>query len=138
MNSQRAHSLVSAPLWTVWVTRWAIGALWIYEGIWVKIIVRDTHELHIVSNGTNLIGLSGGLAMPVIGFLEGVLGVLAISGWRQRWIAGVSGLLLLTMTASGIWQGAEPASLVVHNLPAFAGIILLGFSGEEYRAREVG
>ena len=113
--------------------RIALAALWTFEGLWLKVIVRDPHELRIVEPAAKQFGLPGASTMVAIGILETALAALVVSGFRARQVAWVQGVILLSMNLLGIMLGGgeirDPISLLVHNLPTFACIAVIATCG---------
>jgi hypothetical protein len=126
------------PMWAVAFVRASLAALWAFEGLWLKVIVQDPHELGIVSNAASRLGLPGRPTMIAIGLAEGVLAIVVLLGWKMRLVAYVQGGALVTMNFLGILLGEgeikAPVSLLIHNLPTFACIALLGALGGVDRA----
>ncbi len=109
--------------------RFALAALWIYEGLWLKVVAQDPHELRIVSSSLHWLGVSGHAGLVFIGIGETLLGLAVLSGLWTRPLAWFQGILLLSMNLIGIFLGGgeirDPIYLMVHNLPTFACIVVL-------------
>jgi hypothetical protein len=102
-----------------WLIRIAVGAVWLYEGLWCKLCRGQPHEFSIVQ------------AVPYfgprigVGFLLGLGGIeVAIAGWavsaRQPFAcAVVQTCLLVALNSSGLFWARrlipDPAGMVVKN-----------------------
>ena len=118
--------------------RCVVGSLWLYEGLWMKLWLRDPHQLAIVGSFAlapplGLPPFSPQLFMSLIGSGETLLALGFFSGLWPRFVAGFAGALLLVMNLCGIVFGggniAQPIDLLIHNLPFLLCIALLGIYG---------
>jgi hypothetical protein len=111
----------------------ALSALWAYEGLWLKVIARDPHELRIVAAAVHIIGLPGLPCMISIGLVETALAVAIASGMWAKKLAWIQGLVLVGMNLGGIFLGGgeirDPLYLLVHNLPTFACVAVVAACG---------
>jgi uncharacterized membrane protein YphA (DoxX/SURF4 family) len=112
--------------------RLAVAAVWIYEGLWLKVLRPSPHELAVVQSVA--IGpLSLARFLLLLGAGETLLGLGVLSGLYCRPMAWFQGALLVLMNALGIAFGggaiADPLGLVIHNLPFLLCIIVLGVHG---------
>ncbi len=102
------------------VTRVCVGAVWMHEGLWQKILRPDAHELDIVGH-FSFAGLSGATLMLFIGGLEILLALGFWSGLLPRLCAWTGIVALLAMNLTGIAGGdgtiADPIGLLIHNTP---------------------
>jgi uncharacterized membrane protein YphA (DoxX/SURF4 family) len=117
--------------------RLTVAAVWIYEGLWLKIVRPAPHELAVM--GSMSFGpLSPGRLLFAIGGGEVLLGLGVLSGLYSRFLAWFQGVILLLMNGMGIlFAGkaiADPVGLVIHNLPFFLCIVILGVYGGSARA----
>jgi len=109
--------------------RVAVAAVWIYEGLWLKVLRPSPHELAVVQS------VAVGLLSPprllfLIGCGETLLGLGVLSRLYARPLAWFQGALLVLMNGLGIAFGGsaipDPFGLVIHNLPLFLCIVALG------------
>lgn len=112
--------------------RLAVAAVWIYEGLWLKVVHPSAHELAVVGSVT--IGpLSPAGFLRLIGWGETVLGLGVLTGLYYRFLAWIQALLLVLMNGIGILIAgkaiADPLGLVIHNLPLLLCIAVLGTCG---------
>jgi uncharacterized membrane protein YphA (DoxX/SURF4 family) len=114
------------------VIRFCVAAVWIYEGLFQKIVGPAEHELAVVQSLPGL-PVSALTLLRIIGIGETLLGIAVASGLYARPLAIFQGLLLITMNGLGIALGggaiADPVGLIVKNLPLLCCIALLGVAG---------
>jgi uncharacterized membrane protein YphA (DoxX/SURF4 family) len=120
--------------------RLAVAALWLFEGLRLKVIAEDTHELKIVQTATQAFHLPGLQTMVGIGLGETVLAVAVASGLWAKTLAWLQAAVLLLLNLLGILLGGgeigSPISLLVHNLPTFACLAILATCGAGSWRRE--
>jgi uncharacterized membrane protein YphA (DoxX/SURF4 family) len=113
--------------------RCVVALVWLYEGLWMKLITRDPHELAIVAAVGGPGGLTPGGFMMLIGVGETLLALGVLSGLFARPLAAAQILLLLAMNGAGIAWGdgsiAHPIGLILKNLPFLMCIYLVGRFG---------
>jgi uncharacterized membrane protein YphA (DoxX/SURF4 family) len=107
-----------------------VALVWLYQGLWLKVIAVDPHHLEIVTQ----VGFASPLmALRLIGAGETLLALGVLSGLFYRWISLFQILLLVAMNASGILFGggkiAQPVGLIIGNLPLLFCIALVGLHG---------
>jgi uncharacterized membrane protein YphA (DoxX/SURF4 family) len=121
---------VHPPLLTA--IRLAVAAVWIYEGLWLKVVRPAPHEL-AVAQSVPMGPFSPAALLGVIGGGETLLGLGVLSGRYDRFLAWFQGVLLVLMNAIGIlFAGSaisDPVGLVIHNLPLLVCIVVLGVYG---------
>ncbi|RYG64212.1 hypothetical protein EON80_19665 [bacterium] len=100
--------------------RFCAGGVWLYEGLWMKILRPDPHELDIVRH-FSFLGLGGADLMKGIGALECLLALGFFSGLIPRSVGIVGSVALLAMNLTGIFAGggtiAAPLGLLIKNTP---------------------
>ena len=120
------------------VVRLYVVAVWLYEGLWRKLLVQDREELAVVAGLPRVVPLSPVALLRLIGFGETALALAVANGRYPRPLAWLQGLLLILMNGIGIAcsGGAirDPLRLVARNVPFLASIVLLG-AGSRGRAR---
>lgn len=133
MTERRLHSTVRIDGRALAALRLVVALLWLYEGLYLKVIAPSAHELQIVTEVVGGSGISPRAFMAVIGAGETLLALGVLSGLFFRPLAVFQIVLLLAMNGSGIAFGngsiTEPLSLLVHNLPFLACIALIGVYG---------
>lgn len=107
------------------VIRSAVAGVWLYEGLWCKLLGREARQVEIVAN---VPFLSPGLArgfIKVLGLVEVGLGVWALSGVMPVLCALAQTVLLVALNTNGIlWSRGlihDPAGMVIKN---FAFLVL--------------
>lgn len=113
--------MVAAPRLKLAI-RAIVALTWLYQGLWLKLIVADPHHLQVVTGA----GLPGWF-MSVIGAGETLLGLGVLSGLFNRFVCWFQLGLLLAMNSIGILTGGvpDPAGLIIGNLPLVACILVL-------------
>ncbi len=106
--------------------RIAIAAVWIYEGLWCKVLGRLPDQ-QVTAATVPFIGPKfAHLFLIGLGMLECALGIWTLSGWQLWWAALVQTVLLAGMNTCGlIWARRsihDPAGMLVKN---FAFVILM-------------
>ena len=110
--------------------RLVVSLVWLYQGLWLKVITRDAHHLSIVAS----VGLpKPEIAMLMIGLGETMIGAAVLSGLFHRLVSGFQIILLLAMNLTGILFGGgnvtNPAGLLIGNLPLIMCILAIGLYG---------
>src|SRR5512147_3309972 len=111
------------PLWFIHV---AVAAVWLYEGLWCKVLGRERRQLQIVEAVPYFGPRVGALFLKALGVGEIALGAWVLSGIAPGPCALAQTLLLVTLNASGlIWARHiihDPGGMVVKN---FAFLVLV-------------
>ena len=112
--------------------RLCVGAVWMHEGLWQKILAPNAHELDIVSHFA-FFGLSGGALMIFIGALETLLALGFWSGLLPKLCAWTGIVALLAMNLVGIFASdgsiADPVGLLIHNTPLWCCMLAIALWG---------
>lgn len=110
------------PLWLIQV---AVAAVWLYEGLWCKLLGREPNQLDIVESVPRLGPKVGALFLKTLGAVELALGLWVLSGVAPLPCAVVQTLLLVALNVNGLlWARNlihDPGGMVVKN---FAFLIL--------------
>lgn len=113
--------------------RFVVGSVWLYEGLYMKLLARDPHELSIVSAVGAPLGLTAQQFLFAIGTGETLLAFAVFAGWFARPLALLQAFLLFSMNVVGVFLGQgrieDPAGLLVRNGPLFLLFFLLGRYG---------
>lgn len=80
--------------------RVAVALVWLYQGLWHKIVAVDARHLEIVASAPSF--LPPRLALGLIGGLETLFAISILAGWRQRLFAWLQIGMLVAMNAAGI------------------------------------
>lgn len=112
-----------------WLIRVAVAAVWLYEGLWCKLLGGEPHQLEVVQAVPRLGPRVGALFLTLLGAVETILALWALSGLAAVPCAVVQTLLLVTLNANGlVWARNiihDPAGMVVKN---FAFLMLVWVS----------
>ena len=110
--------------------RLSIALVWLHEGLWMKILRQDPHELSIVAAVGAPPPLTPHLFLLLIGAGETLLAIAVLTGLFARPLALFQIIILLTMNLIGILFGhgtiADPIGLLIHNLPLLLCIYAVG------------
>jgi uncharacterized membrane protein YphA (DoxX/SURF4 family) len=108
-----------------WLIRSAVAAVWLYEGLWCKLLGREPNQLAVVKAVPRFGPRVGALFLKALGVGEVSLGLWALSGIAPWWCALAQTLLLVTLNANGIlWARHlihDPPGMLVKN---FAFLVL--------------
>jgi len=108
--------------------RLAVALVWLYQGLWCKLLGRCPGHRAIVEAVPGLAGPTGAVVLIGLGTIETGLAVWVLSGWRPRWAAVAQTLLLIGMNGGGLLWGrehiADPGALITQNL-AFLTLVWL-------------
>jgi uncharacterized membrane protein YphA (DoxX/SURF4 family) len=109
----------------VWLVRLAVAGVWIYEGLWCKILGRAPSELRIVEAVPRFGARYGRAFLMALGWVELSLGLWVLSGWSPGLCALAQTLLLVALNANGLaWSRHlihDPAGMLFKN---FAFLVL--------------
>ncbi len=108
--------------------RVAIALVWLYQGLWCKLLDRAPQHRKIVGAVPFLDSSQARQALFVLGSLECVLAVWVLSGFRAHEAALVQTLLLASMNIAGIFWArsliADPVGMLLQN---FVFLLLVWF-----------
>ena len=111
--------------------RLAIALVWIYQGLWLKVLAGDPHHLAVISAVPFIGPIAGRAALMLLGLVECGVGIWVLGGWQMRRAAMAQTALLAAMNAGGlIWAWRlipDPAGMILQNF-AF---VLLAWSAAE-------
>lgn len=101
------------------VLRVAVAAVWIYEGLWSKLLGRAAHQVNVVENVPLLGSRFGRLFLYGLGVVEVALGVWILTGVLPGACAVTQTVLLVGLNANGLlWARQvihDPAGMVLKN-----------------------
>jgi uncharacterized membrane protein YphA (DoxX/SURF4 family) len=106
--------------------RIAIAAVWVYEGLWCKLLGGSPHQREVVAAHPLFGARSAARVLRAIGIVETALAVWVLAGWAP-WLAAVAQTgLLVGMNANGLLFARhvipDPGGMVVKN---FAFLVLV-------------
>ena len=109
-----------------WLIRVAVAAVWLYEGLWCKLLRGQPHEFEVVAAVPGYGPRFGALFLRTLGVVEVAVALWTLSAFSPVLCAAVQTLLLVALNASGlIWARRiihDPAGMVVKN---FAFLVLV-------------
>jgi hypothetical protein len=110
---------VSLPLPPIWLIRAAVAAVWLYEGVWCKLLGRGPGQLAVVAAVPFLGERWSAHFLRALGALEMVIGSWVLSGWLPGLAAvAQTGLLVGLNTGGIVWARRrihDPAGMLVKN-----------------------
>jgi hypothetical protein len=103
----------------VWLLRAAVASVWIYEGVWCKLMTRSSLELEVIS-AMPYFGRNGyAIALKMLGVFELGLAAWSVSGALPLMCAVVQTVLVLGLNTNGLLFARsiihEPLGMVVRN-----------------------
>jgi len=107
------------------LTRIAVAGVWLYEGLWCKLLGGVPLQLDVVDAVPFFGRRSAAWLLRAIGIVECALAVWVLSGWRPFVAAAAQTALLVGMNSGGLlWARRiipDPGGMVVKN---FAFLVL--------------
>lgn len=85
--------------------RWAVAMVWLYQGLWLKILAVDARHLAIVASAPAF--LPPRIALACIGSVETLFGVALLLRWKPHLFAWMQIATLTGMNGAGILFGGE-------------------------------
>lgn len=110
------------------LVRLTLAAVWLYNGLYLKLWLVDPEHLQVVQALGDLGPLSPAGFLALIGAGETLLGLGILSGWQYRFTSLFQFSLIVLMNAIGILSGGvdKPLALIITNLPLLV-LIWVGF-----------
>jgi len=103
----------------------AVAAVWLYEGLWCKLLGRMPHQFDVVGAVPIFSQRSAAWMLRALGVVECGLAVWVLSGWHPFYAAAAQTALLVGMNSGGLlWARRiipDPGGMVVKN---FAFLVL--------------
>ena len=100
--------------------RASVAAVWVYEGLWCKILGRVPSQVEVVTAVPRFGRRYAKAFLNLLGFAEVALAVWVMSGVSPGACAIVQAALLVTLNANGlVWARhiiREPAGMVIKNI----------------------
>jgi uncharacterized membrane protein YphA (DoxX/SURF4 family) len=108
-----------------WLIRAAVAAVWLYEGLWCKLLGREPRQFQVVAAVPGFGPGFGAVFLRVLGTVEVAIGLWALSGLAPLPCAVVQTVLLVALNANGVlWARHiihDPGGMLVKN---FAFLVL--------------
>lgn len=105
----------------IFAIRCVLALIWLYNGLWLKILFVDPHHLEILQAVLQTSLNQAANFLNLIGVLETLLGIGILSGLFHRFVNYFQVFILLVMNCIGIVSGegtiGNPAGLLIMNLP---------------------
>lgn len=135
MNSLNDYQFAMPSRWVRWWLRFGIAGVWLYQGLWHKVIaLEDRHRRIMVSAlGESL----GTMALPGLGLLEAAIGLAVL--WRSmpKVLTWAQIGLLVVMNGGGLLFASadipDPVGMITMNLVFAAAVWLNGWLTERER-----
>ena len=104
----------------LWLVRSSIAAVWLYEGLWCKVLGRMPSQQEVAGAVPFVGPVWAPRFLKALGLVECALAIWVLSGWEPVWAAAAQTALLLTMNANGLVFARrlihDPAGMVVKNV----------------------
>lgn len=117
----------------IFLARLALAIVWLYNGLWLKVIATDAHHLAIVTALGIEPYISPLFILKAIGCCETLLAAGILSGLLFRFVSYFQIFILLLMNTLGIMFGSgtiqNPAGLIVSNLPTLICCLFIAHLG---------
>jgi hypothetical protein len=121
---------VIALLPPFWLIRGAVALVWLYEGLWCKLLGREPRQAQVVAAVPRFGPRVGPVFLKALGVVEVAVAAWALSGIAPVPCALAQTLLLLALNTSGLlWARHiihDPGGMVVKN---FAFLVLAWVAG---------
>jgi len=118
--------------------RWTIAGVWLYEGLWKKLLTADSHHFDVVASVPWLSTAAVHILMVAIGGAEVLLAGWVLTRKRPCLATLAQTLLLVGMNTGGlIWSRthiSDPPGMVVHNAAFIALIWVVGIQQNQVHA----
>ena len=105
----------------VWLVRVAVAAVWIYEGLWCKVLGRAPQELRVVQAVPRYGERFGALFLRALGWVELSLGIWVLAGIAPVLCALAQAVLLVSLNTAGLTFSRQ----LIHDPP---GMVLKNFA----------
>ncbi len=104
---------------TYWIwMRLAIAGVWLYQGLWHKVIAVDPRHAQILAQAMG--STIGPLLLTALGLMETAFAICVLIGWKRRLAAIAQVLSLVAMNAGGLLaardQIPDPLGMLTLNL----------------------
>ncbi|MBX9689676.1 MAG: DoxX-like family protein [Candidatus Obscuribacterales bacterium] len=117
----------------IFAFRIALASVWLYNGLWLKLIVSDGQHLSIVQSVFTNASVDPLLVLKLIGSCETLLAIGIMSGLCYRFISIFQIVVIVSMNIAGILFGGgaieHPVGLIVSNLPTIMCALAVAMHG---------
>jgi uncharacterized membrane protein YphA (DoxX/SURF4 family) len=119
-----------------WLLRFTVAAVWLYHGLWNKLLSPAGRHAEIVQSAQVLAGIPQATMLIIIGVVEVTVAVWVLSGAAPRVAATVQTVLLILMNVGGLMWAREsiqdPGAMIVQNI-AFLALVWIVANREASR-----
>jgi len=126
---------VTLPIPPMALVRCAVAAVWLYEGLWCKLLGRETRQVQVVEAVPKLGPLVGRHFLKALGLVETAVALWVLSGVAPGLCAIAQTVLLVSLNVNGLlWARHiihDPGGMVVKN----ASFLLLAWLGAAMTGR---
>lgn len=113
----------------IWLVRVAVAAVWLYEGLWCKLLRGQPHEFEVVAAVPRLGPRFGAPFLRMLGVVEVGVSLWTLSAVAPIFCAAFQTALLIALNASGLLFARriihDPGGMIVKN---FAFLVLVWVS----------
>lgn len=110
---------LALPVPPDWLIRGAVASVWLYEGMWCKVLGRDPGQVAVVQAVPFLDERRSAQFLRALGLLEMAIGVWVLSGFLAAVCTLAQTLLLVGLNSAGIYWARrrihDPAGMVLKN-----------------------
>lgn len=103
-----------------WLIHLSVAAVWLYEGLWCKVLHREPRQKQVVGAVPRFGPAIGGMFLTALGWVEVGLAGWVLSGLAPIVCAAVQTVLLVSLNACGLlWARHiihDPPGMVIKNL----------------------
>lgn len=114
------------PIWLIHV---AVAGVWLYEGLWCKLLNGEPNQLRVVQALPRFSLNTANSLLKLIGVIEVAIAVWVLTGFTPIFCASAQTALILALNGGGIfWAGRiihDPAGMLIKN---FAFLVLVWVS----------
>jgi DoxX-like family len=110
---------LALPVPPDWLIRGAVASVWLYEGVWCKLLGRGPGQLAVVQAVPFLDERRSAQFLRALGVVEMAIGVWVLSGFRAALCTLAQTVLLVSLNSAGIFWARhrihDPAGMVLKN-----------------------
>jgi hypothetical protein len=113
-----ANAAQLIPIHAYWALRGSIALVWLYQGLWHKLLAVDEHHRRIVEQALG--ATLGPVALSGIGLVETAIAGAVLAAFKPMQVAWLQIVLLAGMNTAGLLSAAgeipDPVGMVTMNL----------------------
>jgi uncharacterized membrane protein YphA (DoxX/SURF4 family) len=123
--------MITALLTPLWLIHLAVAAVWLYEGVWCKLLNRQPRQVRVVEAMPLYGARSATRLLRLVGAVETAIGVWVLTGIAPIVCALAQTVMLVTLNLCGLlWARRlidDPAGMIVKNF-AFLALVWVSAS----------